>query len=55
MQRDNKDVLETPIMFKDKEIRELKALRERDNKRIELLDLDVVNTADYAHSMQKLA
>lgn len=38
MQRDNKDVLETPIMFKDKEIRELKALRERDNKRIELLE-----------------
>jgi len=38
MQKDNKDILATPIMFKDEEIRELKALRERDDKRIELLE-----------------
>tara|TARA_R100000742_G_C4278930_1_gene102449 strand:- start:1672 stop:1941 length:270 start_codon:yes stop_codon:yes gene_type:complete len=38
MQRDNKDILATPIMFKDEEIRELRALKEHSDKRIELLE-----------------
>lgn len=38
MQKDNKDILATPIMFKDEEIKTLRALKEQSDKRIAELE-----------------
>ena len=38
MEKDNRDILATPIMFKDEEIKTLRALKKQSDKRIKELE-----------------